>query len=88
MPRRARPGNVEAAAAVAVEQRAEHARRVEIRQAEPVDRPVVGDERDRAPVADRAVVTDRRVAVDSRTLMHDSLARADPALRNTARALL
>ena len=40
-----------------VEHRAEDARRVEVGQREPVDRAVVGDQRDRAPVADRRVAS-------------------------------
>jgi hypothetical protein len=54
----------EAATVLAVEQGAEDTRRVEIGKAEPFDRPISGDERDRASVADRAIVTDRRIAFD------------------------
>jgi hypothetical protein len=46
-----------------VEQRPEHARGVEVGQAEPVDRSVFRGERDRPAVPDRGVVGDRRVAV-------------------------
>ncbi len=44
-----------------VEDRREHARRVEARAAVPVDRPVRADERDGAEVADDAVLGDREV---------------------------
>ena len=50
------------AAAARVEDRAEEARRVEVRKAEPVDRAVEGDQGHRVQVADDAVVLDRRVA--------------------------
>ena len=43
-----------------VEQRAEHARRVEARNAEPVDRPVGGDQRTGVAVGQEGVVRDRR----------------------------
>ena len=56
---------LEAAAALGVEDPAEDRRRVDVGRAEPVDRPVAGDERARAPVADHRVVADRRVAVDA-----------------------
>ena len=49
------------AAAVLVEDRAEHARRVERRAAVPVDRAVRADERDRVQVADQSVLGDREV---------------------------
>src|SRR5262249_48320798 len=49
------------AAAVAVEDPAEHARRVEARAAEPVDRSFGTDERDGAQVADDAVIGDGEV---------------------------
>ena len=49
------------AALVLVEDRAEHARRVERRAAVPVDRAVGADERDRVQVADEAVLGDREV---------------------------
>ena len=52
----------EAAAGVGVEDRAEQAGRVEALGAEPVDRALVADERDRVQVADDAVVLDREVA--------------------------
>ena len=48
------------AARAAVEQRAEHARRVEARDAQPVDRAVRGHERARVAVGEEAVVGDRR----------------------------
>ncbi len=47
-------------AGLAVEQAAEHARRVEARDAEPVDRPVGRDERARVAVGEERVVGDRR----------------------------
>ena len=50
-------------AALAVEQPAERAARVEARQAAPVDRSVPGDERGAVAVADQRVVADRRVSV-------------------------
>ena len=46
--------------ACAVEQAAEHARRVEARNAEPVDRPVGRDQRARVAVREERVVRDRR----------------------------
>ena len=51
----------ETAAAVRIEQRGEHARRVEPRAAVPVHRPLGADQRDRAQVADHSVVGDRRI---------------------------
>ena len=48
-----------AAAALLVEDRGEHARRVEAGRAEPVDRAVGGDQRGRAQVADQPVRRDR-----------------------------
>ena len=56
--RRADP---EVAAALVVEQRAEHAGGVEPRAAEPVDRPVGGDQCGGLQVADQAVFGDRRL---------------------------
>ena len=47
-------------ARLAVEQRAEHARRVEARDAQPVDRPVGRDQRARVAVRQERVVGDRR----------------------------
>ena len=58
--------DAEAAALAIVEERGEDARRVEARQAEPVDGAVGADERDRAQVADDAVVLDARIAHDVR----------------------
>ena len=52
-----------AAAPFLVEKGAEHAWRVEVRQAEPVDRSVVGDEGGRTTVADHAVVANRWLLV-------------------------
>ena len=51
----------EAPPAIGVEDSREHAGRVEVGQAQPVDRPVAGDQRDGSPVPDRGVVTDRDV---------------------------
>ena len=48
-------------AALAVEQAAERAARVEARQAAPVDRAGAGDQRGAVAVADQRVVGDRRV---------------------------
>ena len=48
--------------AVGVEDRREHARRVEARAAVPVDRPVGAHERDGVQVADQAMLGDRQVA--------------------------
>ncbi len=50
-------------AGVAVEQRREGARRVEARQAEPLDRAVVGDQGAGVAVGEEAVAADRREAV-------------------------
>jgi len=55
---------LEAAAVPSVEEPSEGGRRVDVRKAEPVDRPVEGDERDRPSVADHRVVADRRISVD------------------------
>ena len=55
----------ERAAALGVEDAREHRGRVDVRQAQPVDRAVAGDQRGRATVADERVVADRRVAVDA-----------------------
>jgi hypothetical protein len=49
----------EGAATPGVEQAPEDARRVDIRQTEPVDRAVEADERRRAAVSDQPVVADR-----------------------------
>ena len=49
------------AAAVLVEDRAEHARRVEARAAVPVDPSVRADQRDAVQIADDAVLGDRQV---------------------------
>ena len=79
----------EEAALVLVEDRAEHARRVERRAAVPVDRPVRADERDRVQVADQSVLGDREVvplvlAADRqgqcrRVLVFDGLDLPEPA---------
>ena len=61
-----RGGEREPTTALAVEQCREHARRVEIGQAEPVDRAVTADESGCATVANHRVVADRQVAVDAR----------------------
>ena len=53
---------LEASAAIGVEDRREHAGRIEVGQAQPVDRPVACDQRDGPAVPDRGVVTDRDVA--------------------------
>ena len=50
-------------AGAAVEQRREGARRVEARQAEPLDRAVVGDEGAGVAVGEESVAADRREAV-------------------------
>ena len=63
-----------------VEDRAEQAGSVEALGAEPVDRALVADERDRVEVADDAVVLDRQVAVGVALLLA-------PALRRRARHL-
>ena len=55
-------GDPEGSSAGVVEDRAEDAGRVEMRKAEPVDRPVQGHQRDRVEVADDAVVLDGRIA--------------------------
>ena len=55
----------ERAAALGVQDPREHRRRVEVRQAEPVDRAVPGDQRGGPPVADERVLADRGVAVDA-----------------------
>ena len=52
----------EPTAALRVEDRAEHGRRIEVREGEPVDRAVARDERDRPAVPDRGVLADRGVA--------------------------
>ena len=52
----------EGPAALRIEDRAEDAGRVEVREAEPVDRSVQSDERDRVKVADDPVMLDRRIA--------------------------
>ena len=71
------------AAGAAVEQRAEHRRRVEVRHAHPLDRAVGGDERAGVAVRQEAVVGDRR---ERRALpkplgpaCRDELRRRDPA---------
>ena len=55
----------ERAAALGVEDPREHRRRVDVRQAEPVDRAVPGDQRGGPAVADERVLANRRVAVDA-----------------------
>ena len=57
---------LERAAFPRVEQRAERARRIEVRQAQPVDRAVEADERESAPVADCRIVANREVTVAAR----------------------
>ena len=52
----------EASTAVGVQDGREHARRVEVGQAQPVDGPVARDQRDGPPVPDRGVVADRDIA--------------------------
>ena len=61
----------EAAASIPVEDGAEDARRVEIGQAEPVDRAVAGHQSRRATVADRRVVPQRRVVRACRRWLTD-----------------
>ena len=73
-------GEREAAASTGVKERAEDARRVEVRQAEPVDRPVAGDKRQGAPVADHAVVLDRGIAVAARRRARAQVDRSASAL--------
>ena len=51
----------EAAASAVVEQGREHARRVEPRAAEPIDRPVGGDERGCLKIPDQSVLRDEWV---------------------------
>jgi hypothetical protein len=58
----------ERAAGVRVEERGERGVGIVTGKAQPVDRAVEGDERDRLSVADRSVILDRRIAVDSRRL--------------------
>src|SRR5437868_8689690 len=55
-------GAGEAAAPLGIENRAERARGVKIWEAQPVERPVAGDQSHRAPVANRRVVAKRDVA--------------------------
>ena len=69
--------DLEAAAAVRVQQGREHRWRVEPRQAAPVDRPVHSHQRHRVQVADDRVILDGRV-----TVRHD----ASPAARLSRRA--
>ena len=69
---------LEAAAAVSVEDGGEHARRVEVRQTQPVDRPVARDQRRRPAVADQGVVLDRSVAVDAHALGSSSSSIHEP----------
>jgi hypothetical protein len=57
-----RRGDPVVAAATPVEDRAEHARRVEVGAAVPVDRPVRADQRGRVQVADDPVLGDRQIA--------------------------
>ena len=64
----------EEAAALRVEDRAEHAGRVEAAVAVPVDRAVSADERGRVQVADDAVLRDRQVVV-SRSVGHAAILR-------------
>ena len=67
---RLRP-NREVTAPLHVEQRRKHARRVEPRTAEPVDRGISRYQRRRLQVADEAVVRDRWVGIHGRTLIPD-----------------
>jgi hypothetical protein len=75
---RARPPrcDTEAPAAAGVQQRAEHARAVEVRQAAPVDAAVGADQRRGQAVADDAVVGDREVPVVYRAARHPAAAPA------------
>ena len=52
----------EAPSPIGVQDRREHTGRIEVGQAQPIDRPVTGDQRDRSAIADRGIVTDRDVA--------------------------
>ena len=62
---RGSPAEREVAAVTVVEDRGEHARRVEPRAAVPVDRPVGADQGGGSQIADQAVVGDRRIASGS-----------------------
>ena len=75
--------DLEAAAALGVEEGGEHRRRVEGRQAEEVDRSVLAHQRDRVEVADDAVVLDGRV-----TVCHETDAGAGEAIPLKAHLLL
>jgi hypothetical protein len=55
--------DLEAAAAIGIEESSKHRRRIKRREAEEVDRPTLADQRDCVKVADDAVVFNGRVAV-------------------------
>ena len=75
--------DLEPAAAIGVEERGKHGRRVERREAEEVDRAVLADQRDGVEVADDAVVFDGRVAVWQHRTCPEMLARSnDDSQRN------
>ena len=71
-------GDPEVPAALAVEQRREHARGVEPRAAEPVDGAVGGHQRGGLQVTDQPVLGDRRIAVHQRSLLQLRHARSGP----------
>ena len=75
--------HLESAALSLVEQGGEHRRRVELREAHEVDRPVHPDEGDGVQIADDAVVLDRLVAHGRgpRAVCHRLSARGRPLLR-------
>ena len=56
----------EPTASLGVEDGSEHAAGIQVREAEPVDGAVQGDQRDRAAVADDGMVSDWRVAARHR----------------------
>ncbi len=64
----------EGAAALGVEDAREDARRVDVGEAEPVDRAVARDERAGTAVADQGVFADRGVAVDAFHVSDSTLA--------------
>jgi hypothetical protein len=61
----------EAPAAIGVQDRREHAGRIEVGQAQPIDRPVTCHQRGGPPVPDRGVVSDRDVAPRRRARRRD-----------------
>ena len=81
-----RRGDTESPALVRIENRAEDARRIEARQAQPIDRPVQPDQGGRPHVADDAVILDRLVVVIHRFVRQSPGSHPSYTFTNSATA--